>query len=383
MALHNLAAFAVRPRRTWQIAAFAVAALTVAGCSRNRQSYRPIFTSPAPVAAPCTNCGGSSSSAIVTEESGRSSVSSVPSLVDPAVSDAPAASSLAPSRPSNAQVRSSPVEKTPKARLDDEPGFNENLSPAPDSGLGGGTSPPAPPKPVSPSSGTGPTLLGPTSSATPAAWDADSQDAVQTSATSPSRVRRASLTERLKPFVDESNANELMYPNKADRPWRYIVLHHSAAANGNYDQIDGEHRKLLGIDGCGYHFVIGNGTGSRDGQIEVSQRWNNQKQGAHTRNARTHDADEYGIGICLVGDFDQAPPSARQIAATQALIAYLSKRYNIAPGGVRTHAHLAATKTVCPGKYFPSEAMLGVTRDAQAERPVRATWKVVRDTTQR
>ena len=102
-----------------------------------------------------------------------------------------------------------------------------------------------------------------------------------------------------------------MYPNKADRPWRYIVLHHSASASGNYDQIDGEHRKILGIDGCGYHFVIGNGSGSPDGQIEVSRRWNNQKQGAHTRNARTHDADEYGIGICLVGDFDQQAPVGR------------------------------------------------------------------------
>ena len=144
------------------------------------------------------------------------------------------------------------------------------------------------------------------------------------------------------------------------------------SASGNYDQIDAEHRKILGIDGCGYHFVIGNGTGSRDGQIEVSQRWINQKQGAHTRNARTHDADEYGIGICLVGDFDQQPPSPKQIAATQALIDYLSKRYNIAPDGLRTHAHLAATKTVCPGKFFPSEAMLKVTKDAMTERPVRA-----------
>ena len=140
------------------------------------------------------------------------------------------------------------------------------------------------------------------------------------SATAPPRVRRTSLTERLKPFVDESNANELLYPNKADRPWRYIVLHHSASASGNYDQIDREHRKILGIDGCGYHFVIGNGTGSDDGQIEVAQRWNNQKQGVHCRNARTHDVDEYGIGICLVGDLDQQPPTPRQIAATQALI---------------------------------------------------------------
>ena len=104
-------------------------------------------------------------------------------------------------------------------------------------------------------------------------------------------------------------ADELFYPNKADRPWRYIVLHHSASASGNYDEIDREHRKILGYEGCGYHFVIGNGNGSGDGQIEVAQRWNNQKQGVHCRNARSHDIDEYGIGICLVGDLDQQPPT--------------------------------------------------------------------------
>jgi N-acetyl-anhydromuramyl-L-alanine amidase AmpD len=87
--------------------------------------------------------------------------------------------------------------------------------------------------------------------------------------------------------------------------------------------------------------------------------------------------------VCLVGNFDQQPPSPKQIAATKALIDYLNKRYNIAPEGLRTHAHLAATKTVCPGKFFPSEAMLMATKDAMTERPVRATWKVVRDTTQR
>jgi hypothetical protein len=380
MALFTLASIGVRPRVTLRIAALSVAALTAAGCSHNRQSYRPIFSSPAPVAAPCTNCGGTSST-VTTAEPTSSSISSVPSLVEPTVSDSPATSSPVTSRPANGSTTSSAVEKTPRSRLDDEPPFDQTVSPAPASGLGGTKTPPPPPKPVTSSSGSGPDLQGPV--ATPSAWDTDSRDELQTGATAQPRVRRASLSDRLRPFLDDSNANELMYPNKVDRPWRYIVLHHSAAASGNYDQIDGEHRKVLGIDGCGYHFVIGNGSGSSDGQIEVSQRWNNQKQGAHTRNARTHDADEYGIGICLVGDFDQQAPSPRQLAATQALISYLSKRYNIAPGGVRTHAHLAATKTVCPGKYFPSEAMLTVTKDAMADRPVRATWHVVRDTTQK
>ena len=386
MALYTQASIAVPPRRTWRIAALTAAALTAAGCSHSRQSYRPVYTSPAPVAAPCTNCGGSSPTATVIDEPAGGAVSSVPSLVDRPISDAPVASSssslpppaTAPTRQRSGST-SPPVEKLPKARLSDEPGFDETTSPAPTSRLEGDTSPPPPPRPVNPS--TGPALESP--AASPAALNTDSQDGMQTSATPPSRVRRASLNNRLKPFLDESNANQLMYPNKADRPWRYIVLHHSASASGNYDQIDGEHRKILGIDGCGYHFVIGNGSSTRDGQIEVSQRWNNQKPGAHSRNARTHDADEYGIGICLVGDFDQQAPSARQMAATQALIAYLSNRYNIVPSGVRTHAHLAASKTVCPGKYFPSEAMLTVTKDAMTERPVRATWKVVRDTTQK
>ncbi len=169
------------------------------------------------------------------------------------------------------------------------------------------------------------------------------------------RVRRTSLSERLKPFLDDSSANELIYPNKADRPWQYIVLHHSAAPSGNYDQIDAEHRKILGFDGCGYHFVIGNGNGSGDGQIEVAQRWTNQKQGVHCRNARTHDVDEYGIGICLVGDLDKQPPTPRQIAAAKALIAHLSHALHDRQGRVQTHSHLAATKTVCPGKHFPNE----------------------------
>ena len=263
-----------------------------------------------------------------------------------------------------------------KSRLGDEPGFDETAPP----GQGNSkTTTPPPPKPAGPG---GPALQGPTASRIPRNGQVDTALADRGStATAAQRVRRASLSERLKPFLDESSANELIYPNKADRPWRYIVCITVPLASGNYDQIDGEHRKILGFDGCGYHFVIGNGTGSGDGQIEVAQRWTNQKQGVHCRNARTHDVDEYGIGICLVGDLDKQPPTPRQIAAAKALIAYLSQRYNIAPSRVETHAHLAATKTVCPGKYFPNEAILDRDQETrQADGQCAPAWKVVRDT---
>jgi N-acetyl-anhydromuramyl-L-alanine amidase AmpD len=151
------------------------------------------------------------------------------------------------------------------------------------------------------------------------------------------------------------------------------VLHHSASPSGNYAQIDKEHRKILGFDGCGYHFVIGNGQGSEDGKIEVAQRWVNQKQGVHCRNAKSHDMDEYGVGICLIGDMDQEPPTAKQVAAAQALIAYLGGRYRIKNDHVTTHAHVASTPTVCPGKYFPEESVLTGKRNASNSGAARAT----------
>jgi N-acetyl-anhydromuramyl-L-alanine amidase AmpD len=180
-------------------------------------------------------------------------------------------------------------------------------------------------------------------------------------------VRRASASDALAGYFVNDEANDLYYPNKADRPWKYVVVHHSANEEGSYSDIDAEHRKLLGLDGCGYHFVIGNGTGSGDGQIEVSQRWVNQKHGVHCRNARRADMDEYGIGICLIGDFEKAPPTARQTAALKSLLAYLSERYRIDQDRLETHSHMAATPTVCPGRHFPADALVVAPRPSAAQ----------------
>jgi len=171
------------------------------------------------------------------------------------------------------------------------------------------------------------------------------------------RLRQASLRDQLRPYVNDPD--DLFLPPKAERPWKYVVLHHSANEVGNYDQIDHEHKKTLGWAGCGYHFIIGNGTGSPDGQIEVSQRWSNQKHGVHCRNGKTSEVNEYGIGICLVGDLDDKPPTPRQIAAAKALVTYLGDRYSIPTDHMGSHAQLANSPTACPGKHFPTQAILG------------------------
>ena len=173
------------------------------------------------------------------------------------------------------------------------------------------------------------------------------------------RRPRVSLGEAVRPYVD--HPDDLFQPSRAERPWRYVVLHHSAGAEGGYDRIDRDHRKLLGWQGCGYHFVIGNGSDTPDGRIEVADRWVDQKNGVHCRNGKNPDVNEYGIGVCLVGNFDDAPPTPKQVSAARSLVAYLGSRYNIPADHIDTHADLADGPTACPGKFFPTVAMLDPT----------------------
>ena len=198
--------------------------------------------------------------------------------------------------------------------------------------------------------------------ATPSTRPSSSKSSSRQSTGLTKRVR-LTLRDQVKPYLE--NPEDLFGPPKADRPWKYVVLHHSANNEGGIDQIDRDHRKILGFEGCGYHFVIGNGTGSPDGQIEIADRWLNQKNGVHCRNGKTPEVNEYGIGICLVGNFDQSVPTPKQVAAARALVAYLGDRYAIPSDHLGTHDQFASGPTACPGKNFPSEAILGTSHVAQ------------------
>jgi len=136
------------------------------------------------------------------------------------------------------------------------------------------------------------------------------------------------------------------------RDWHAIVIHHAAVRSGGAASI---HRMHLsnGWDGLGYHFVVGNGTQSGDGQIEVGFRWLDQLKGAHAR-ARPGDDNRWNlhsIGICLVGDFTTYPPSERQMDALVRLVRALMAEYGIPPENVVPHNFVHATE--CPGAQFP------------------------------
>jgi hypothetical protein len=149
-----------------------------------------------------------------------------------------------------------------------------------------------------------------------------------------------------------------------DRAWRWIVIHHSGpSAKGNAFEFDKLHRAPpRNWDELGYHFVIGNGTGSGDGQVEVGSRWLKQKHGAHCATP-SHQFNDFGVGVCLVGDFETASnrPSLAQWASLVALCRFLCREYDIRPDHILGHRDAQAAEgevnTECPGKNMDLKAL--------------------------
>ncbi|MBI2824685.1 MAG: N-acetylmuramoyl-L-alanine amidase [Planctomycetia bacterium] len=143
------------------------------------------------------------------------------------------------------------------------------------------------------------------------------------------------------------------------RAWKYIVLHHSATTAGDVLSIDEDHRGRTDAAGdhwlgIGYHFVIGNGHGMADGAVEPTFRWREQLQGAH---AGVHRYNDEGIGICLVGNFNEGPPTPRQIDAARTLVSQLAGRFAIPRAGCLRHDDIGNTE--CPGRLFPWDQIAG------------------------
>jgi len=138
-------------------------------------------------------------------------------------------------------------------------------------------------------------------------------------------------------------------PGGAERKWRFIIIHHSATRSGNAAKFDHDHRER-GWDELGYHFVIGNGSMSGNGQIEIGPRWIKQKHGAHCKVRGHEEYNQLGIGICLVGHFNNDLPSEAQMQSLAWLVRNLMHRYGIPKSRVLGHGMLAPTD--CPGTRF-------------------------------
>jgi N-acetyl-anhydromuramyl-L-alanine amidase AmpD len=170
--------------------------------------------------------------------------------------------------------------------------------------------------------------------------------------------RQTSITTVMQDVASNSQGSEsvcwkALTGDSQPRAWRYIVLHHTATQRGTVAEIDASHRRRVDETGAhwlgiGYHFVIGNGHGMADGELEATFRWERQLAGAH---AGQRDYNEAGIGICLVGHLDRSAPTSAQLAAASRLIQQLSHEYQIPAERIIGHRDIRTT--ACPGRHLP------------------------------
>jgi hypothetical protein len=136
--------------------------------------------------------------------------------------------------------------------------------------------------------------------------------------------------------------------------WKYIVVHNSGTREGNARVFNIYHLRVRHMkNGLAYHFVIGDGHGSGDGQIEAGHRWTAQLNGGHVASDYLNDI---ALGICLVGDFNRDRPTKAQIGALEELVSYLRDRVGKSQGHraiVYAHKEINPRPTDCPGDHFP------------------------------
>ena len=154
------------------------------------------------------------------------------------------------------------------------------------------------------------------------------------------------LTPAIRKAIDDARV--------ARNRWKYIIVHNSGTRQGNARIFDYYHRHVRRMpNGLAYHFVIGNGTSSGNGQVEIGDRWTRQLNGGHVHS----DYLNYiSLGICLVGDFNRDLPTKAEYEALDELIRYLRRRVGKVDGKysiVRGHKEINPRPTDCPGNRFP------------------------------
>jgi hypothetical protein len=159
-------------------------------------------------------------------------------------------------------------------------------------------------------------------------------------------------------------------PATAIHPWRFIVLHHSASRGGDAQLIDRDHQTQNGWDGIGYHFVVGNGVDMPLGRIEATFRWRQQSHGAHAGALplqKPFNAD--GIGVCLIGNYDQQaidPFAERRLVE---LCAQLIDRIpTLSVGRIIGHRDVPGKATACPGRGIDLERVRFLVRQEMLAR---------------
>jgi hypothetical protein len=107
--------------------------------------------------------------------------------------------------------------------------------------------------------------------------------------------------------------------------WNCIEIYYSNTKAGNIEQL----ASLSGLaspEDINYHFVVCNGLGADDGQIQPTEKW--QRQWAIVP-GQTWYGSSQTIRICVIADDKTIRPTNLQIKRVEALVEALSRKFNI------------------------------------------------------
>jgi N-acetyl-anhydromuramyl-L-alanine amidase AmpD len=148
--------------------------------------------------------------------------------------------------------------------------------------------------------------------------------------------------------VDTAGSMDAVFQTQAapkQGRWKYIYIHHSRTPGGNA-------LTLKNGNEVADHFVIGNGDGAIDGQIQIGPRWDGQHAALPPAGAQWINSES--ISICLVGDFDRAVPTPAQLRQLIQLVNTLQGRLDIPATKVVFNGE--ANSAAGMGRYFPTTA---------------------------
>lgn len=112
---------------------------------------------------------------------------------------------------------------------------------------------------------------------------------------------------------------------QSSESWKRIEVFYSSTRVGNIDWLS----TLSGLSDpkeLGCHFVICNGKGGDDGEIQTTEKWQRQLPVTPERNWGNEDET---IRICVVAEQQSSRPTNYQVKRVDALISTLARRFSI------------------------------------------------------
>lgn len=111
--------------------------------------------------------------------------------------------------------------------------------------------------------------------------------------------------------------------------WTRVEIDFSGTRRGSAATLHQLHRRLGVSDGLAYHFVVGNGDGMGDGEIQIGFRWRDQLPSVLPTASGRQDLRPNAITVCVIGRGPDGRPTDRQITELTWLVRQLQRQLGI------------------------------------------------------